>query len=142
MEARRTNKTLVTGVVDGLVVAVCASENASDGEWGAFIELIQAERARRILIDSAGGAPGPMRRLALRYALAPGDVRISVVSDVGEVLWSVSYLALFDDRIRGFRRSALSEALAYLEIHSERHRTITAELQRLRAAVGDVRGEQ
>jgi hypothetical protein len=132
------SKTLAASVVDGLIVAAFCEITPADRDWQGFIDLLKAPDAAGLLIYSAGGAPGALRRLDLRYAFGSRDVRVAIVSDSADVRTAAMMLAHFVSLIRDFRCSALPDALAYLMIPAERYTMIEHELRKLRAEAPDL----
>jgi hypothetical protein len=129
---------MVITVIDRLFIVVYGTEDPSDDEWRAYLDLLKRHGIgqTRQLICTDGGEPNATQRRQLNDLLAGRPLPVAVISTSSRVRATVEALSWFNRKIRPFLPAELHEALEYLEVPQNRTDLIEREIRTLRLSLG------
>jgi len=128
-------RNLAIKVIDRLFLVAYGAASPSEEEWANYLAMVERhgiERTMQIIVTD-GGEPTSAQRRRLNDLLAGRFVPVAVVSPSATVRETVTALSWFNRKIKAFPPSGLREAIAYLEIPTNRVDLIEKELRKLQA---------
>ena len=107
--------------VGALVVSVMSPEAPTDAAWNPYLELCRRKKMKGerigVLVVSAGGAPTPTQRGAIKELLQKGPVPTAIVTDSLTAQDVSTFLGWSNPAARTFSgATGLDDALRYLGV--------------------------
>jgi hypothetical protein len=112
------SRSLATRTVRGVIVFVHGSQDPTDEEWGATLELYRRtpeHSSIRCLVYSSGGAPNVKQRARLRE-VGQSRARIAVLTASAVVRAAGVAVSWFNPKIKIYGLRDIENALDHLEV--------------------------